>query len=312
MIRQSLTEEIKNFRLDFSWSNLRDYFLIIIGAIIQAFAMRLFLVPAHLVSGGISGIAQLIDFYIKIPLGLIIFLGNIPLFILGWRYLGTIRFAIRTLVAVIFFSLFTDIIGLLLPETGVTNDLILQSLYGGVLYGIGCGLVYNGKGTSGGSDILCRILNFYTGIPITQSYLLVDSFVVLAGGFIFGWDVALYGVVVIYISGLAAETIAEGSNVYRTAMIITQCPQEIADLIMTQMDRGVTILNGVGAYTQQDRPTLFCALTRSEIPKIKTIVREADPKAFMVIGQANEAIGEGFQPLHHEANPASSTGASLK
>jgi len=305
MNQPSFWKEIKHFQFDFSWSNLRDYILIFLGALLQAFAMRLFLVPAHLVSGGISGIAQLLDYFISVPLGAIIFIGNIPLFFLGWRYLGTMRFALRTVSAVIAFALFTDLIGVFLPQAGFTNDLILQSLYGGVLYGVGCGFVYKGKGTSGGSDILCRILNSYTGIPITQSYLLVDSFVVLAGGFIFGWDIALYGVVVIYISGVAAETIAEGSNIYRTAMIITQHPQKVADQIMTQLNRGVTILDGKGAYTREDRPTLFCALTRSEIPKIKAIVQQTDPNAFIVIGQANEAIGEGFQPLHQPTNTGS-------
>ncbi len=300
MEKVSIFKEIREFKPDLSWSNLKDYFVIILGGIVQALAMRFFLVPAHLVSGGISGIAQLVDYFIDFPIGTMILLGNIPLFILGFRYLGALRFALRTTVAVITFSLFTNLFGQYIPDT-FTNDLILQSLYGGVLYGVGCGLVYRGKGTSGGSDILCRILNHYTGISISQGYLLTDSIVVLAGGFIFGWDVALYGVAVIYISGIAAETIAEGSNRFRTAFIITKCPDIVSGYILQNMERGVTILPAIGGYTNKERPMLFCTLTASEIPKLKAVVSEADPNAFMVVGQANEALGEGFTPFRHHA-----------
>ncbi|NSW51463.1 MAG: YitT family protein [Anaerolineae bacterium] len=301
MAEQTFLQEIKEFKFDFSWPNLRDYFIIIIGAVVQAVGMRIFLIPARLVSGGVSGIAQIADTWVNIPIGTMIFLGNIPLFILGWRHLGALRFVLRTALAVAAFSLFTDLLAIWFPSNGITNDLILQALYGGVLYGVGCGIIYRGKGTSGGSDILCRIINNATGIPITQTYLLVDAAVVLAGGFIFGWDLALYGVVVIYINGLAAEMVSEGGNVFRTAIIITNQPDAVSQQILHSMERGVTILPGTGAYTNQARPLLFCALTRAEIPKLKAIVSEADPEAFMVIGQANEALGEGFQPLHHHA-----------
>lgn len=299
MSNLTFLQQVKEFRFDLSWQNIRDYLLILIGAFIQAIGIRLFLIPAHLVSGGVSGIAQILSTWVDFPIGAMIFIGNIPLFLLGWRYLGAIRFALRTIVAVAAFSLFTDLLGTLLPTADITHDLILQALYGGVLYGVGCGIIYKGKGTSGGSDILCRIITNYTGIPITQTYLIVDAVVVLAGGFVFGWDLALYGVVVIYINGLAAEMISEGNNIFRTAIIITNHPEVVSREIMNNMERGITILPGVGAYTNQDRPVLFCALTRSEIPKLKAIVSEADPLAFMVIGLANEALGEGFQPLHH-------------
>jgi uncharacterized membrane-anchored protein YitT (DUF2179 family) len=296
MQKTSFIQEFRTFKPDLSWANLKDYLVIILGGILQALAMRFFLVPARLVSGGISGLAQLVDYFIDFPIGTMIFLGNIPLFILGFRYLGAMRFALRTVVAVITFSFFTNLFGRWIPDT-FTNDLILQSLYGGVLYGIGCGFVYRGKGTSGGSDILCRILNHYTGLSISQGYLITDSIVVLAGGFIFGWDVALYGVAVIYISGIAAETIAEGSNRFRTAFIITNCPDHVTEYILINMERGVTVLPAIGGYTREERPMLFCTLTSSEIPKLKSVVSEADPTAFMVVGQANEALGEGFTPF---------------
>jgi uncharacterized membrane-anchored protein YitT (DUF2179 family) len=155
--------------------------------------------------------------------------------------------------------------------------------------------VYKGQGTSGGSDILCRILNHYLGIPITTTYLLVDAAVVLAGGFVFGWDLALYGMIVIYVSGIAAEMISEGNSVFRSAMIITTQPERIKQEVLDGLDRGMTILSGTGAYTGVDRPVLYCVVTRAEINRLKALVQEIDPSAFMVIGQAYETLGEGFK-----------------
>lgn len=274
-----------------------DIFLILVGSLVQALAMRLFLIPAQLVSGGVSGAAQIINAYTHWPIGLMIFLGNAPLFVIGWRYLGGRRFALRTALAVASFSLLIDVLGFFIPAKGFTQDLVLNCLYGGILLGIGLGLVYRGRGTSGGSDILGRVLNHRLGISISQSYLLTDTLVVLAGGLAFDWERALYGLVVIYVSGLAAEMVSEGQGIFRTALIITSCPQEVTRGILAELERGVTVLPGTGGYTGQPRPVLICVVTRSEVNQLKEIVRLADPGAFMVIGQAHEALGEGFKPL---------------
>lgn len=293
-VRQIL--ELLGKSLDFSWDSLRDYMFILAGALVQALAMRLFLIPAQLVSGGISGAAQLINYYVHWPIGLMVFIGNVPLFFIGWQYLGGPRFALRTALSIIAFAFFTDFLIIFIP-TGIVNDLVLNCLYGGVMLGIGLGLVYRGKGTSGGSDIIGRILNHRLGISVSQSYLVTDTVVILAAGFVFGWANALYALVTTYVSGLAAEMILEGSSVFRTAMIITCCPDRVAKEVMTILERGVTVLEGTGAYTGQDRPVLYCVITRAEVSRIKEIVHQADPKAFMVIGMAHEALGEGFRPL---------------
>jgi len=283
----------------FTWEMARDYALITAGALLQALSIRLFLVPAGLVNGGISGIAQIISHYTDFPIGLMIFIGNLPLFLLGWRYLGGRRFALRTAYAVVAVSVLTDLLVLFLPEHGLTQDLVLNTLYGGVTSGIGYGLVYRGQGTSGGSDILARILNNWRGISISQSYLLTDSLVMFAGGLVYSWENALYAIVMLYINGIAAEVAAEGSNVVRTAMIITKNTSAVTQQILENMERGVTLLNGRGAYTGEERDVLYTVITRSEINQLKALVREADPHAFIVIGQAHEALGEGFKPLHH-------------
>jgi uncharacterized membrane-anchored protein YitT (DUF2179 family) len=283
--------------IDFTWKTGREYLVVLLGALVQAFAMRLFLVPGQLVSGGISGAAQIINHFVSIPIGLMVLVGNIPLLVLGWRFLGGPRFALRTALAVGAFSLFTDLLVFVIPAQGMTQDNVLNALFGGVLLGVGLGLVYRGGGTSGGSDILGRILNHRLGISISAAYLITDSLVVLAGGFAFSWEKALYGMVVIYVSGLAAEMISEGSGIFRTALIISEKYTEISREIMESMERGVTVLSGTGAYTGSDRPVLYCVITRSEVNQLKEMVKEIDPQAFMVIGVTHEALGEGFRPF---------------
>jgi uncharacterized membrane-anchored protein YitT (DUF2179 family) len=294
-IWKMLTDLLKPER--FTWKVAGDYLLILLGALVQALSMRLFLVPAELVSGGISGAGQIINNFTAWPIGLMVLIGNIPLFFLGWRFLGGPRFALRTAFAIIAFSFLTDFLVYFIPAEGITDDLVLNCLYGGLTLGFGLGIVYRGQGTSGGSDILGRILNSKMGISISQAYLITDTLVVLAGGFAFGWEKALYGLVAIYVSGLAAEIASEGSQIFRTALIVTNCAETVSASILRTLERGVTILPGTGAYTGQPRPVLYCVITRSEVNQLKTLVHEADPTAFMVIGTAHEALGEGFRPL---------------
>ena len=194
----------------FSWEAGQDYLLICLGSLLQALALCLFLAPSQLVVGGISGLAQIINHYTGFPIGFMTLLGNIPLFIIGWNRLGGSRFAVRTAFAVLSFSVFTDLLIFFLPKNGLTPDLILNALYGGVISGIGYGIVYRGKGTSGGTDILARILNHWRGISLSQSYLMTDAIVILIAGFTFSWQKALYALVMLYVSGLAAEGATEG------------------------------------------------------------------------------------------------------
>jgi uncharacterized membrane-anchored protein YitT (DUF2179 family) len=281
------------------WPAVLDLGLLFVGGVLQAIGLRLFLVPAHLASGGVSGIAQLINYYTNWPIGLMILIGNAPLFLIGWRFLGGPRFASRTALAVLVYSLTVDLIPRLhmLPPNGITDDILLNSLYGAVVSGVGYGLVYRARATSGGSDILARILNHYRSVPMTQSYLLVDSLVILAAGFVFSWKAALYALITLYVSGMVSETVLEGPGTVRTALIVTSQARIISERVLAEMERGVTILQGTGGYTGEDRPVVYCVITRSEVAQLKTIVHEADPQAFIVIGQAHEVLGEGFKPL---------------
>jgi uncharacterized membrane-anchored protein YitT (DUF2179 family) len=290
---------VVHMRPRFSWRGLIEYGLILLGALLQAIGLRLFMVPAQLANGGIAGLAQIINYYTGLPIGVMILLGNLPLFILGWRYLGGPRFALRTAFAVVAVSILTDTIIWLpfFPAHGLTQDIVLNTLFGGVISGIGYGLVYRGQATSGGSDILARMLTNWWNVSISQSYMLTDSLIMFLAGLSFSWEKALYALVSLYVSGLAAETATEGSNVVRTALIITRNPEPVTNAILTEMERGVTVLAGRGAYTGEQRTVLYSVVTRSEVVPLKALVRQADPQAFIVIGHAHEVLGEGFKPL---------------
>lgn len=279
--------------------DLSDFLLIFIGAVIQAFSLNFFMLQANLASGGISGISQIIHHYTGWPIGLMVLIGNVPLFILGWRYLGGPRFASRTVFAVVSYSVAVDLISQFAPTQAITQDTLLNALYGGVISGVGFALVYRGRGTSGGTDILARIIIHFRNIPLSQTYLLTDAFTMLLAGLAFGWEKALYAIVMLYTSGISAETVTQGSRIAYTAMIITSQDQLVADQIMENLERGVTRLSGRGMYTGQERAVLYCVIARSEVERIKSIVAAVDPNAFIVIGQAYEALGEGFHPIGH-------------
>jgi uncharacterized membrane-anchored protein YitT (DUF2179 family) len=277
-------------------SPLRDSALIILGSLILAIGLDMFLIPGKLAAGGVSGVAQIINHYTGWPIGVMIILGNLPLFYLGWRFLGGRRFLLRTFLAVVLYAVMIDLLPHYLPQN-LTGDSVLNALFGGLLSGIGIGLVFRAKGTTGGTDILARLLGQWRGIPLSESYLITDSAVVLASGIAFSWTLALYAVVALYVSGLAAELSSEGLNIVRTATIITDQPAVVSKNIIHELKRGVTMWTGTGVYSGEPRQILFCAISRSEVNQLKAIILEADPAAFVVIGQAHEALGEGFRPL---------------
>jgi len=279
-----------------SRNNLRDYGLLILGAIVQAASMDLFLVPGQVASGGVSGLAQVLNFHTRLPIGMMVLVMNVPLFVLGWRYLGGRRFFIRTIFTVVLYSVLVDL-GLLVIRTGPTRDPMLNALYGGVVGGLGMGITFLGQGTGGGTDILARVLARLRGISLSQSYLFTDALVVLLAGATFGWERALYALIALYVGGVTAEVITEGAGVVRTAIIVCDRPREVADAILREMERGVTGLHGEGMYTRKERTVLYVVISRSEVSRLKAIIHEVDPDAFVVIGQANEALGEGFRPL---------------
>jgi uncharacterized membrane-anchored protein YitT (DUF2179 family) len=169
-------------------------------------------------------------------------------------------------------------------------------LYGGVVGGIGYGLVVRGRGMVSGTGIISRVLQVRTGIPVSQLYVLVDGFVILALGLTFGWERALYGMVMLFIWGLASDYAVEGPSVVRIVFIVTDLPEAVADVLMERLRVGVTRWTGEGMYTAEERAILFCTVTRPDIELLRSVVHEIDPAAFVVIGHGHQASGGIVRP----------------
>lgn len=280
-------------------STLRGFFFLTIGSLISAINLNLFLAPSELAPGGVSGAAIILNKFTAWPIGLLMLSMNIPLIIVGFRYLGRFSFLIRTLYVVILFSLGVDLLAPWLPAGGVTDNLMLNALYGGVIGGIGTGLIYRGQGTSGGTGVLARVLQFKTGLPISQLYLFIDGGIVLVAGLVFGWDKALFAMVTLYVWGIAADQILEGPSVVRTAMIVTDRPKEVTEAVFRRLQLGITAWPAKGMFTEEDHTVLFFAVSRPNVDALKTIVLEADRQAFIVIAHGHQTVGginKPFQP----------------
>ena len=278
----------------------RDYGLIAIGAVLQAIGVVVFQAPAELASGGVSGLAVLANFLVPaLPIGLVVLVLNIPLLALGIRFLGGLRFFIRTVITVVLYSALMVILAAIGIQS-VTKDIVLNTLFGAIIGGIGSGLVFRARSTTGGTDVLTQLLSRWKGIPLSQGYLITDSIVMVLAGVIFGWEKALYALIALYVSGLVAETVSEGVGIVRAVTVITQEPERVASAVMVHMGRGVTRWNGVGAYTGNERPILYIVVSRAEIAMLKSIISEADPHAFVVIGQVQEVYGEGFKQFERK------------
>jgi len=274
----------------------RENAWLILGCVLQALSVAVFLGPADIASGGASGLAIILarQFPIPISIGLLTLIINLPLFWLGARYMGGWGFLLRTIATVILYTSLTAFFenAALKP---LTQDLMLNTLFGAVVGGIGGGMVFYARATTGGTDILALLLTRWRGIPLSQGYLISDVLVIGLAGLVFGWEKALYAVIALYVGGVTAEAVSEGTHISRTALIISEQPENVAQAILSQMGRGLTRWSGVGGFTGQDRPILFVVISRAETAMLKHIVATTDPSAFVVIGHAQEVYGEGFR-----------------
>ncbi|MEN9937658.1 MAG: hypothetical protein RLZZ387_4237 [Chloroflexota bacterium] len=277
------------------WPILRDYTMLTVGALLIAVAVRVFLVPNDVVSGGVTGVSQLLSTFLGTPVGTVVLVLNIPLFFIGFRQLGGFVFGVRTIYATLVMSLAID---LLRPYAQpVTSDPLLYSLYGGLLDGIGMGLVLRARGTTGGWDIFARLLERRFGTPPGRSILSLDTLIFAAAFFVYGPERVLYALLVAFVSSRALDfTLAAGTGAYQ-ALIITATPDAVAQALLHDLQRGVTVLQGTEAYTGAARAVLLCVVARAEVSSLRAIVARTDPQAFVVIGEASEVLGEGFRPV---------------
>jgi uncharacterized membrane-anchored protein YitT (DUF2179 family) len=283
------------------WQESRRLLTLLIGTLISALGYTLFQIPYNIAAGGVSGIGIIINHFTGWPIGVMYLVMNVPLLIVGYFYLGRWRFLIWTVIAVIIFSTAVDLFALYLPallnQFPLTGDILLSAIYGGIVGGVGTGLIYRSGGTLGGTSILGRILQQKTGAPLSQVYFYTDGVIVLTAGLVFGWEIALYALLTMFLNGLASDYTLEGPSSVRTATIITDRPDRVAQALIEGLGRGVSQWQITGAYTQQPHAMLLCTIYRPQVNELKQIVADTDHDAFVVIGTAHQALGYGFQPL---------------
>lgn len=270
---------------------VKDFFWVLVGVVIMAVALNVFLVPNRIAAGGVSGLGIILFDLFAIPVGLTIFIANIPLLFLSWRIIGS-RFVINSLVGAVFLSLSIEVLAFLRP---LTPDLLLASIYGGILVGIGVGIVFRAQGSTGGTALAARIINHYFGLTIGQSFLIVD-FIVIALALVFlDAEVALYALLSLFVSSKVTDMVQEGLSFSKAALIISDSTKEIAARVMSELERGATEIKGEGAYTGEVKNTLLVVLSQQEVSRLKAIVQSIDPRAFVVISNVSEVLGEGFR-----------------
>jgi len=284
-------------RLNYNWrtvaSLITDYALVVTGAVCVALAADLFLIPNQVVPGGVVGIATILRYTLGTPVGLVNLLINLPLFLAGLRWIGGLRFAVRTGVAVLVMSLALDLLPPYLPET--TSDPLLYTLYGGMLDGLGMGLVFRAGGTTGGTDILARLFQRFTGVNLGGTLLGINVAILGTAAAVFGLEPALYAPIAAFVSSKVIDLVQEGFSHARAALIISDKPETVCQQVMERLGRGITVLQGQGGYTSVQRQVLYCVVAQSEVSRLKRLVNETDPNAFIVISQAQEVLGEGFK-----------------
>lgn len=282
---------------------IRTLVFLTVGTLIAALGYSLFQVPYNLAAGGISGISIIINYFSGWPIGTMVLFMNVPLLILGYFYLGRWAFVFRTMLAVFIFSVATDLFLAympgMLPKHPLTDDVLLSAVYGGLVGGVGGGLVYRAGSTIGGTGIIGRIIQQKTGIPLSQIYLYTDGVIVLTAGAVFGWEVALYALLTLFLGGIASDYTLEGPSSVRTATVITNRGEELSKALMAGLGRGVSQWQITGGYTGQPHTMITCTIYRPQVNELKRIVAQVDPHAFITIGVAHQALGSGFAPLKY-------------
>lgn len=259
--------------------------IVIIGSIIIGAAFNLFLIPHQILSAGISGIAILFGIITPVNTGILNFLLNLPLLILGIYKLGK-GFIGYTILSVITLSVSLYFI----PVTAISTEPILSSLYGGVISGVGIGMVFRASGSTGGFDIVAMLLAKKTDYPLGSFLSAINAVVVLISGFVFNWDAALNTMIGIYVSGRVIDTIYT-NHIKLTLMIVTTKGDEMKDKLLSNLYRGITIIDGKGAYTGESRNILMTVITRYQLSEVKAIINEIDKSAFVNITQTTEVLG---------------------
>lgn len=269
------------------------FFMIISGSLLMALGLDLFLVPAKIAPGGVSGLSTVIHYVTGLPVGVLILLINIPIFILGARSFSK-KFIFESFIGMIVLSFFVSFFEFLAP---ITDDLILSSVFGGVFIGAGVGLVFRSNATTGGTDIVVFLLKKrFKSLSAGNIVAIIDLLIVLLAGIVFRtWESVLYSTVSLIVSSFIIDAIIEGVDYAKAVFIISDNPDEISRVISDKLYRGTTCFCGFSHYTGKEKNTLLCVVRRFEISRLKNIIYEADKNAFVIVTDTKEVLGNGFK-----------------
>ena len=275
--------------------------LLLVGALIYGIGTHAFVEPAHIAPGGAMGIALMVNHFADLPIGLLTLAINIPLLVLAWFSLSH-RFAVSTAFATAVCSFILDF--MVAPVCPVyTGDRILCSLYGGILSGVGMGLIFMAGMTTGGSDILGYVLQKKRPqLSIGRALMAVDGVILLMSIYVFGNnDAALFGLVSLFATTKVIDSVIYGGDASTMATVVTRKPREIARRIIADLDRSATLVQATGAYSGKDTSVLLCTVRKSQFQRLRKIVYEADPGAFLMATEASEVLGDGFKALSEQS-----------
>ena len=268
----------------------------LVGCVLAGVSFSFLTYPNNIVSGGLTGIAQILNLLLGLPVGVMIIVMNVPLFLVAWKQFG-LRFIIYSLIGMVCSSLAIDFFALF--NIALTHDILLAAVYGGLLKGLGYGLIFYTGGTSGGTDILSRMLRRkYAYIQLGNISLCLDAVVVAAFAVIFKRaDAAMYTIITMFVSSRMVNLVLYGTFNSSVCYIITVHPHTIARAIGDKLLRGATLLKGEGAYSGEERDVVLCAVKRQQIPALKKIVSDIDEHAFVIVTQSHEVFGKNFQSI---------------
>lgn len=271
----------------------KAYAQMLLGCLVAGISFSQFFIPNDIAPGGVTGIATLIAAGTHWPVGLLSAVLNIPLFLVGYKAVGR-RFVFRSFLSMLGLSLCIDI----LPQQAVTNDMMLASLYGGILMGIGLGLVLRGGATTGGTDLAAQLVhNRFPVISVGTFLFGIDCIVVCAAGVVFDPQAALWALIALFISTKVMDIVLQGWNTAHQFFIISDQAARIAQRINQEMDRGATLLSARGSYSGEDKGMVFCVINKNEMTQLREIIASEDERAFVTVSEVHEAMGEGFSGL---------------
>lgn len=280
---------------------VKEYVLITIGVILVALSIECFLAPNKIAAGGITGIAIIINnFFPNISIGILMLIMNIILFVVAFIFIGS-KFGAKTIYSSLSLSGIIWAIGRFYPgKLVVTNNLFLASVFGIAISGIGMAIVFNQNASTGGTDILAKILNKFVHLNIGKALLLVDFVVTIFAGVTFGVEIGMYAILCVIMNGFIIDSVIEGLNMCKQIMVISMKNNEISKFIMEDLDRGCTILEGKGAFSGNSTYILYTVLNSKEFIKLKNYIKEIDNNAFITVSEAHEVLGNGFKDIFGE------------